>query len=46
MELKKTLTGESRNAILNDYATLQNIMGEAGASETTAKLIYKYLSTQ
>jgi len=46
IELKKTLTGESRNAILNDYATLQNIMGEAGASETTAKLIYKYLSTQ
>lgn len=46
MELKKTLTGESRNAILNDYETLQNIMGEAGASETTAKLIYKYLSTQ
>jgi len=43
-ELGKTLKGDSREAILTDYHTLHQMMGEAGASETTAKRMYQYLT--
>ncbi|KOY85551.1 lipid-A-disaccharide synthase [bacterium 336/3] len=43
-ELEKTLGGETRKNILEDYQTLQKMMGTAGASEITAKLMYQYLT--
>lgn len=42
-ELKLILSGEGRNKMLNDYKDLHQLMGKAGASEKTAKLIVKYL---
>ncbi|SOD15095.1 lipid-A-disaccharide synthase [Pedobacter xixiisoli] len=43
-ELKAIVVGEDRNKMLDDYGDLHQLMGEAGASEKTAKLITKYLA--
>ncbi|RZL50550.1 MAG: lipid-A-disaccharide synthase [Pedobacter sp.] len=43
-QLKKIVTGKDREQILNDYNELATIMGNAGASERTAKLIVKFLT--
>lgn len=40
-EFEKTIAGQSRNRILEDYATLKSLMGSAGASERAASLIVK-----
>ncbi|MCU0439810.1 MAG: lipid-A-disaccharide synthase [Raineya sp.] len=45
-EIEKTLGGETREIILKDYKTLQQMMGTAGASEITAKQMYQYLITE
>jgi lipid-A-disaccharide synthase len=41
-ELKNILSSPKREEVLQDYADLAVLMGHAGASEKTAKLIYKY----
>ncbi|MNR53225.1 Lipid-A-disaccharide synthase [compost metagenome] len=43
-ELKLIVAGKGRTRMLSDYEDLHQLMGEAGASEKTAKLILKYLS--
>ncbi len=43
-ELTSILSGGKRAKMLSDYHELSEIMGEAGASEKTAKLIYRYVS--
>ena len=46
MELDKILKDKSyRNSMLEKFIQLRNIIGSSGASENTAKYIYKYLST-
>ncbi len=42
-ELKMILSAEGRVKMLNDYEDLHQLMGKAGASEKTARLIVKYL---
>ncbi|MDX1905349.1 MAG: lipid-A-disaccharide synthase [Thermonemataceae bacterium] len=42
-ELQKVVAGESREDILRDYQQLKIMMGEAGASATAAKMMWKYL---
>ena len=42
-ELKKILDSEYRNKLFLDYFELENALGGSGASEKTAKLIYKSL---
>jgi lipid-A-disaccharide synthase len=42
-ELRKLLSGHSREKMLIDYEELAQIMGEPGASEKTALLINQYL---
>ena len=39
-----TSNKSNRERLLNDYAHLHQLMGEAGASEKTANLMLKYLS--
>lgn len=41
--IKPLLEGEKRDKMMLNYGTLANKMGEPGASERTANLIYKYL---
>lgn len=41
-ELTWIVAGEGRSQMLNDYKDLHQLMGEAGASEKTAKLIVSY----
>lgn len=43
-ELKMIVSGEEREQMLTDYEDLHQLMGTAGASERTAKLIMEYLS--
>jgi len=43
-ELKKILDDDHRKTIFNDYYELEQKLGEAGASQKTAKLIVKELS--
>ena len=43
-ELKKILDVNHRKAIFNDYYELELKLGEAGASQKTAELIFKELS--
>ncbi|MDQ8004784.1 MAG: lipid-A-disaccharide synthase [Pedobacter sp.] len=43
-ELKLIISGQARTQMLDDYDELSLMMGTAGASERTAKLIVKYLS--
>ena len=43
-ELKMIVSGEEREQMLADYEDLHQLMGTAGASERTAKLIMEYLS--
>jgi lipid-A-disaccharide synthase len=45
-ETEKILEGATRNMILEDYQTLRQMMGTAGASETAAKQMYEYLVTK
>lgn len=46
-ELKKILKGsDSRTEQLDDYKKIKNRMGEAGASERTAKLMVNYLKQE
>ncbi|MFL5729283.1 MAG: lipid-A-disaccharide synthase [Cytophagaceae bacterium] len=42
-ELKHILEGVKRSKQLSDYQELQTILGEKGASEKTASLMWKYL---
>ncbi len=42
-ELKLTLTGPSRQAMLNEYSRLQELIGQPGASERTGGLMVKAL---
>ncbi len=40
-ELRLIIEGENRQIILKEYANLRTLLGEKGASEKTAKLMYK-----
>ena len=42
--LKEIVEGKEREAMLQHYEELANLMGNAGASERTAKLIVKFLT--
>ena len=42
-ELAQIVEGNGREQMLKDYADLHQLMGEAGASERTAKLITNYI---
>ncbi|RZL41557.1 MAG: lipid-A-disaccharide synthase, partial [Pedobacter sp.] len=42
--LKQIVEGKEREAMLQNYEELANLMGSAGASERTAKLIVKFLT--
>lgn len=44
LALSAIVTGVDREKMLADYEDLHQLMGEAGASEKTAKLITKYLN--
>lgn len=45
-ELRKILDGKRREDQLNDYKSLENILGDKGASAKTAGLILKYLQSK
>ncbi|WP_316831220.1 lipid-A-disaccharide synthase [Pedobacter aquatilis] len=44
-ELNIIVTGKGREEMLNNYDELLALMGEPGASEKTAKLIFKYIKS-
>ncbi|MCK5782226.1 MAG: lipid-A-disaccharide synthase [Flavobacteriales bacterium] len=44
IELKYILEGDGREKMLSSFDELINILGGSGASENTAKLMYKYLN--